>query len=165
MVSRVTKDAVENLSQFENEKSCTLLKSLFLRLREKPSAETAAKRPARTPKDKEQIAAAKPGYEEAVKENQENKFVYLLDENNTEEKLKDAIQQISNTAERAAEIKADAKKYSEGAAHKITGIDARIKINGVEFTNATNSFAINGLTINAEAVTGDGDDNAISNGL
>lgn len=50
----------------------------------------------------------------------------------------------------------------EGAAHKITGVDAKIKINGVEFTNATNSFSINGLTINAEAVTGDGDDNAIS---
>lgn len=110
----------------------------------------------------EQIANAKTAYDEAVKANEENQFVYLLDENDTDEKLNSAIQQISNTADRAAEIKADVKKYSEGAAYKITGQDAIIKINGVEFTNATNSFAINGLTINAEAVTGDGEDNAIS---
>ena len=109
-----------------------------------------------------QIANAKEGYDKAVKENEENQFVYLLKENDTEEKLKDAIQQISNTADRAAEIQANPDKYGKGAAHKITGQDAIIKINGVEFTNATNSFAINGLTINAEAVTGDGDDNAIS---
>jgi len=110
----------------------------------------------------EQIAAAQADYEAAVKANEENEFVYLLKENDTPEKLADAIQQIANTADRAAEIKADATRYSAGAALKITGQDAIIKLNGVEYTSNTNSFAINGLTINAQAVTGDKAEDAIS---
>ncbi len=47
-------------------------------------------------------------------------------------------------------------------AKKIDGQDAVIKLNGVEYTGSSNSFSINGLTITAENVTGDGDDNAIT---
>ncbi|MBP3676890.1 MAG: hypothetical protein J6I97_00940, partial [Agathobacter sp.] len=43
----------------------------------------------------EQVAAAKTTYEAAVKDNEENEFVYLLDENDTEEKLKNAIKEIT----------------------------------------------------------------------
>lgn len=49
-----------------------------------------------------------------------------------------------------------------GAATKIDGQDAVIKLNGVEFTSTSNSIEVNGLTVNALAVTGDGDDNAIT---
>ena len=110
----------------------------------------------------EQLANAKEAYETAVKENAENKYAYLLSENGNAEKLQNAIQQISNDAARAVEIKADSEKYSQGAAYNITGQDAIIKINGVEFTNATNTFKINGLTIEATGVTGDGEENAIT---
>ena len=51
--------------------------------------------------------------------------------------------------------------YKNGGATKVDATDAVIKLNGVEFTSATNSFTINGLTINATAVTGDGDENAV----
>ena len=103
-----------------------------------------------------QIEAAKPGYEEAVNANEENEFIYLKKENDTEEKLNNAIQQIANDADRAAEIKANAAEYSKGGATKITGQDAVIELNGVEYTSSTNGFVINGLTINAQAVTTDG---------
>ena len=103
-----------------------------------------------------QIEAAKPGYEEAVKANEENEFIYLKDENDTAEKLANAIQQIANDADAAANIKANAAEYQKGAAVKITGQDAEIELNGVHYTSETNGFVINGLTINAQAETKDG---------
>mgnify|MGYP004474737521 CR=1 FL=1 len=48
------------------------------------------------------------------------------------------------------------------AAVKIDGQDAVIKLNGVEYTNTTNSFSINGLNINVTGVTGADDDDAIT---
>lgn len=47
-------------------------------------------------------------------------------------------------------------------ATKIEGQDAIIKVNGVQFTSASNTFQVNGLTIEAQAVTGDGDKNAVT---
>ena len=47
-------------------------------------------------------------------------------------------------------------------ATKIEGQDAIIKLNGVEFTSSSNTFTVNGLTIEAQAVTGDGDENAVA---
>lgn len=47
-------------------------------------------------------------------------------------------------------------------AKKIDGQDAIIKLNGIEYQSASSSFSINGLSITAQAVTGDGDDNAIT---
>lgn len=47
-------------------------------------------------------------------------------------------------------------------AKKIDGQDAVIKLNGIEYTGSTNSFSVNGLMITAQAVTGDGDDNALT---
>lgn len=43
----------------------------------------------------------------------------------------------------------------------IQGTDAKITLNGMEYTGSSNSFSINGLNIEAQAVTGDGDSNAI----
>ncbi len=53
-------------------------------------------------------------------------------------------------------------EYEEGEANKIDGLDAQIRLNGVLYTSANNSFSINGLSINAQGVTGDGDENAIT---
>lgn len=47
-------------------------------------------------------------------------------------------------------------------AKKIDGQDAIIKLNGIEYTGSSNSFSINGLTITAQTVTGDGDANAVT---
>lgn len=47
-------------------------------------------------------------------------------------------------------------------AKKIDGTDAEITLNGIKYTGSSNSFSINGLNIEAQAVTGEGDANAIS---
>lgn len=51
---------------------------------------------------------------------------------------------------------------STNDAVKIAGSDARIVLNGVEYTSSSNSFAINGLEIEATGITGEGEANAIS---
>lgn len=48
---------------------------------------------------------------------------------------------------------ADAKPDYTGDAARIDGEDAEISLNGAKFTSTTNSFSINGLTINAMALT------------
>lgn len=45
---------------------------------------------------------------------------------------------------------------------KIDGTDAKITLNGIEYEGCSNSFSINGLNIEAQAVTGEGDANAIT---
>lgn len=52
----------------------------------------------------------------------------------------------------------------EGSAVKIAGSNAKITLNGVEYESDSNSFTINGLTINAQATTVDatGNDNPIT---
>lgn len=51
---------------------------------------------------------------------------------------------------------------NSGDAKKIDGSDAEIMLNGVTYTNNTNNFSINGLNIEAQAVTGPGEANAIT---
>lgn len=60
--------------------------------------------------------------------------------------------------EKAAYASEVLKKYNagtdvEGYATKIEGRDARIVLNGAEFTSANNTFAVNGLTFTAQAET------------
>lgn len=47
-------------------------------------------------------------------------------------------------------------------AKKIDGSDSKIKLNGIEYTSSENNYSINGLSIAATGVTGDGDANAIT---
>ncbi len=47
----------------------------------------------------------------------------------------------------------DSENVGSKEAHKVTGTDAKIVLNGATFTSETNSFSINGLTITAKAVT------------
>jgi len=44
---------------------------------------------------------------------------------------------------------------TEGGAHKLNGTDAKIELNGVEYTSNSNVFSINGLTITAKQTTKD----------
>ena len=45
--------------------------------------------------------------------------------------------------------------YINSTAVRVDGSDATIELNGAEFTSSSNSFTVNGLTINATATTGD----------
>lgn len=55
-----------------------------------------------------------------------------------------------------------ALKIDDASAVKIQASDAEIKLNGVTYTSSQNTFSINGLSITAQGVTGDGDDKAIT---
>lgn len=70
------------------------------------------------------------------------------------------IYELSAKAVKANEIQTSSE-YAKGGAVKIDATDAIIELNGVQFTSSSNSFSVNGLTINAQAVTGPGDANAI----
>lgn len=61
----------------------------------------------------------------------------------------------SPTDEEKAQYEAALAKLGmgEGSAVRIAGADAKITLNGAEFTSNTNSFSINGLTIEASAIT------------
>ncbi len=61
------------------------------------------------------------------------------------------------TAENKAEYEVALEKLgmSANGAVRIEGQDAKITLNGADFTSTTNNFSINGLTIQATAVTGE----------
>lgn len=62
--------------------------------------------------------------------------------------------QTAQNIENAVEYNTDAKK--------IDGSDSKITLNGVVYESSSNTYSINGLSINALAETGEGDENAIS---
>ena len=62
----------------------------------------------------------------------------------------------------AGQKKAEDVVKDENLATKIKGQDAIIKLNDVQFTSSSNTFQVNGLTIEAQAVTGDGDEKAVT---
>lgn len=70
----------------------------------------------------------------------------------SDEELEKELTQIDARANEAVQMMQN-PQVTENGAIKITGQDAKIILNGAEFTSATNSFAINGLTIEAQAVT------------
>ena len=67
------------------------------------------------------------------------------------------IKQVAAGLKKAEEV-----VNTDNLATKIQGEDAVITLNGVEYTNASNTFIINGLTIEAQGVTGEGEKNAIT---
>lgn len=67
------------------------------------------------------------------------------------------IKQVAAGLKKAEEV-----VNTDNLATKIAGQDAIIKLNDVEFTSSSNTFNINGLTIEATGVTGDGIKNAIT---
>ena len=110
---------------------------------------------------KEEIASIDEEIANVRTQMKENKYGYLVANNKTQDDLDAAVAELVKEAEAANALlnNPDAKK---GNAFKIAGQDAIIKINGVQFTSATNTFQVNGLTIEAQAVTGDGDEKAVT---
>lgn len=80
----------------------------------------------------------------------------------TEEERVAAMEALANRAVEAAAILADPSYQTAGSATKINGSDAEIRLNGVLYTSSSNSFSINGLTIEALGVTGDGEENELT---
>lgn len=62
----------------------------------------------------------------------------------------------------AGQMKAEDAVDESKLATKIKGQDAVITLNGVEYTSSTNMFKVNGLTIEATGVTGEGKEKAIT---
>lgn len=103
---------------------------------------------------KSAIAAAEADYNAAVEANENNKYAHLVDD-------EDALQAlVEETAEAVKIMNSDSAR--NGAAVKIAGGDAEITLNGVSYTSSSNTFIINGITIEATGVTGAGVDNAIT---
>ena len=75
-------------------------------------------------------------------------------------KLNEYSAEIKQVA--AGQKKAEEVVNTDNLATKIAGQDAIIKLNDVEFTSSSNTFNINGLTIEATGVTGDGIEKAIT---
>lgn len=84
----------------------------------------------------------------------------LADLDPASQEYADALNHMIQTAKTGATVLNDSDY--ESAAVKIDGSDAKIKLNGVEYTSDSNSITVNGITVNAMAITGDGDENAIT---
>ena len=80
----------------------------------------------------------------------------------TEEERIAAMEALANRAVEAAAILANPASTTAGGATKINGSDAQIRLNGVLYESSSNTFSINGLTIDALGVTGDGEANEIT---
>jgi len=93
------------------------------------------------------VAAAK----EAIAKIEASDYVELAKITDATE-LEKEITEIVNRAA-AAEAMLNASTTAESGAIKIAGSDAKIRLNGAEFVSSTNSFSVNGLTIEAQAVT------------
>ena len=71
------------------------------------------------------------------------------------------IAELSKKVNRANEV-FNSETSRTGKAIKISGADAVINLNGVEYTSASNSFSINGLTIEATGTTKENEQISIS---
>lgn len=113
----------------------------------------------------DEAVAAEKAADENVKATEkaleEHPYASFYEEGKTEETREAEIAELVKRADEAQAILDDAASM-ESQAVKIKGQDAEILLNGVEYTSSSNSFSINGLTINAQAVTGEGAENAIS---
>ena len=134
----------------------------------------------------EDIKAAYSSGGSAAVTTETNKYAAVITANNTkisdgettmqEHSVLEDIAKLSvNSAEYTNAVNAFVKQVQEANknltdlnnnvnsdASKIDGKDAKIKLNDIEYTGSSNQFSINGLSITAQAVTGDGDANAIT---
>lgn len=96
--------------------------------------------------------------ETTMKDNEVAKGIASIEDNDERDA---AIKNMVKTVKEAHAILNDPNNTT-GTATKMDGQDAVIKLNGAEFTSSTNNIDVNGITINAQATTGDGDNNAIT---
>lgn len=75
---------------------------------------------------------------------------------------KAAIEAFATQVQEVHAIKEQQKFNTNTDAKKIDGQDAKIKLNGIEYQNSSNSFSINGLNISVQAETGPNDEDAIT---
>ncbi|MGN0512783.1 MAG: flagellar filament capping protein FliD [Lachnospiraceae bacterium] len=76
-----------------------------------------------------------------------------IDSRNAE--LEAKLQEYYTNLKSTAQMMVDQNASATNMATRIVGQDSEIELNGATFTSNTNSFDINGLTIQATAVTGD----------
>lgn len=86
---------------------------------------------------------------------------FLVEGKDNQTQIDVAVNELTARVQKAVDILAD-PKAQEGTAVKLAGTDAEITLNGEKYTSASNTFEVNGLTIQATGVTGEGDDNAIT---
>lgn len=72
-----------------------------------------------------------------------------------------AVDNMINNIQAAVDVLNNPEQYNGGAV-KMDGQDSIIMLNGVQYVNDSNNISINGITIEALAETGAGDENAIS---
>lgn len=72
--------------------------------------------------------------------------------------LTNFVEQVNN----ANAITTSATTKYNTDAKKIDGTDSKITLNGIEYESSLNTYSINGLSITAQQVTGEGDENAIT---
>lgn len=88
------------------------------------------------------------GWKNTINEN--NAFISKNQLLTTDKGSDDAV---ANKVGAAQEVLSDPSSYFSGGANKVNATDARITLNGAEFTSSTNNFEINGLSINVLAKT------------
>ena len=101
------------------------------------------------------LAAAQATMKEVQTQIDAHEYKEFVENNKEDVALEAEIQKMVDLAEEAVNVLADPES-AKGNAVKITGQDAIIELNGATFTSSSNSFSVNGITINAQAVTTDG---------
>lgn len=79
----------------------------------------------------------------------------------TDDELENAVNNMVETAKLSFD-QLNNNLDAAGTATKVNGQNSIIKLNDVIYENSTNGIEVNGITINALSVTGDGDENAIN---
>lgn len=134
----------------------------------------------------EDIKAAYSSGGSAAVTTETNKYAAVITANNTKISDGETTMQEHSVLEDIAKLSVNSKEYTNAVdtfvkqvqeanknltdlnsnvnsdASKIDGKDAKIKLNDIEYTGSSNQFSINGLSITAQAVTGEGDANAIT---
>lgn len=90
-----------------------------------------------------------------------NKRIYLSAKNSGKDKDFEITSSDSKVLD-ALGLNTAPSDPNKEAAVKLDGADAVIKLNGVQYTNTTNSFSINGLNITVTGITGDKEEDAIA---
>ncbi len=96
----------------------------------------------------------KKGIEDAEKKIEENETYFEVDANGKvteKDKLRDAVKEEFDKKVAVADKAYNGTEYADKAkGSKINGEDALITVNGAEFTSMTNTFTINGLTLDVQ---------------
>ena len=102
-----------------------------------------------------ELKAKRDEYQQKIDNNTDilnNRFEEVLNDENSKIRQNISIQ-VQNEIIAAKTVLADIDAGNSTGAVRIAGRDSRITLNGAEFTSNTNSFSINGLNIDINALT------------